>query len=669
MLIGTFVGMMATQALTATAVRTKMITALFIPVSTGIGMVLGSSAVHNTPLMLTGFVLMMWAAIYVRRFGGSFFHYGALGWLGYFFAMLLRLEFSALPLVLLACVLSTVWVLLFSVTLLRRTPRWGLSGARNAFAARSRVVARMCVDLLAAGTSQQRASIRRRLHAQQLRLAETALLTEAWSAEPGALPRRRSATALRRWLLGLQASVEAMVEAVDVLAVTGTDKVKQTASAIAEVLSNQDHPAAIERADDLLRSWAADDPAAGSSDDSAAFEAARRLADAVKNYSSLVDRGPLETSRDDRSGSFRPAVPIAAGNLPGSLAAAHSVTALGRKWTPLRKAQVSTRQAVQVGVAGALAVLVGRAISEERYYWAAIAVFVAFTGTATRSESVVKATHRVVGTLTGMVVGLGLGHLTEGHITTELVVAVLCMTCGFYLAPLSHTYLIFFVTAMIVQVFSALNQFTPGLLVVRLEETVVGSVIAALVALIVLPTSTRDASRQSRTHFLSSIGRQLDAVAGHLDGSATDSELDAHSRALDRGLRNLVLVSAPLTSKLVPGRDAVLVRLEQYALAGRMSRALGNGKASVPETGAAVALATVASSLADAAHSLAQRRAKHTIPDTRRHLAEAATALAAAPADSSEALLLARLHRMLDGLCAVPAASAGRFSRRRLWRG
>ena len=66
-----------------------------------------------------------------------------------------------------------------------------------------------------------------------------------------------------------------------------------------------------------------------------------------------------------------------------------------------------------------------------------------------------------------------------------LVVVITSMSCGFYLVNISYASMIFFVTIMVAQLYSALHVFTTGLLWLRLEETAVGAGIGIAVALVV----------------------------------------------------------------------------------------------------------------------------------------------------------------------------------------
>jgi uncharacterized membrane protein YccC len=315
---------------------------------------------------------------------------------------------------------------------------------------------------------------------------------------------------------------------------------------------------------------------------------------------------------------YAPAVTLAMGNLPGSAAVAGGTTARGR-WNPLSRASLTTRQAVQVAVAGTLAIVFGRQLSETRYYWAVIATFIAFTGTATRSETSIKAANRVLGTLVGLGAGIGLAELTAGHTMWVLVVIVASMSCGFYLVRITYAGMIFFVTIMVAQLYSVLHEFTPGLLVLRLEETALGAAIGIAVGLFVLPTSTRDTARDARRAFFEAMAAVLRATAARLDrdssadagspdspGNADSGSASALTRALDDRMRQLALVARPLTRPLVLGSDPKRVRhrLALYAAAARHTRALAAAPERISDPAEAAALAEPLRALADTALDL-----------------------------------------------------------------
>lgn len=149
MLLGGIVSMISSMALsTGTDSWAKVRTAAGFPVAIGVGMLAGVLASTDTAITLVGFVVVVFAAVYVRRFGMSFFFYGFMGWMGYFFANFLHMKLEMMPGVLLAVVVVTVWVTLLSVTVLRTNPARTLRRSVRAFDARARAVVRSSAELV-----------------------------------------------------------------------------------------------------------------------------------------------------------------------------------------------------------------------------------------------------------------------------------------------------------------------------------------------------------------------------------------------------------------------------------------------------------------------------------------------------------------------------------------
>ncbi|MEU8634093.1 FUSC family protein [Amycolatopsis sp. NPDC048633] len=526
-LLAAITAMMGSMALSGTGVWPKVRTAALFPVAMGLGMTVGIAVAPHTDLMLAVFVVVMFAAVFVRRFGVPFFFYGFMVWMGYFFAAFLHATLDGLPAMLLAVVIASAWVLLLSLTVLRGNPARTLARTRRAFGARARAVVRLCADLLEDGPGEQ---LTRRIHAAQARLAESALMIEAWSAEVPVLPGAVSAASIRRTTMDAQLAIDLLVTACAQPDLEPDLAIR--AARVLDLFARNNYAAAGQAAETLLAR--------------AGTAPIRLVAAAVTDYLDVVRRADRDGLAD--TGEFEPAVTIAMGALPGSAAAAGDVEPRGRAWNPLRRLDFTTRQAVQVAVAGGLAIVLGRLLSEQRYYWAVIAAFVAFTGTATRSEVFLKSVNRVLGTLAGLGAGIGLAHLTAGHPAAVLAVIVGSMFCGFYLQRLSYAYMIFFVTIMVSQLYSALNEFSPGLLVLRLEETAIGAAIGVGVGLVLTPLSTRDTVRTTERALARTLGELLDALADRLEGHAGVADPDARVRVLDNDLRQLRLVAAPLVA-------------------------------------------------------------------------------------------------------------------------
>jgi hypothetical protein len=660
MLLGTVMAMMGSMALGDGArARTKIFTAAFFPVAIGIGMTIGVAVAGHTFVMLAVFVAVMFVAVFIRRFGMPFFFYGFMIWMGYFFASFLGARVGQLPSLLIAVALAAAWVLLLMTTVLRTHPQRTLARVRRAFGARSRSVARVCADLLEADPRDRRRQVRlrRKLHSRQLRLAETALVIEGWSATPGALPDGWSAAAVRRRTLDAHLAIDALATAAEAMAGTGARHTAEAAR-IAVLLAGNDNAAAEQQARALLATSEYDTPGSqspshlpsqsgpGSVSQSTAPPRpvrdvdclAHHLATAAWEFTSLARLVGIPDASEEGEENFSPVVALAMGALPGSAAVAFGVSARTGRWKRLGNLSLTTRQAIQVAVAGTLAILAGRELSQARYYWAVLAAFIAFAGTATRSETFIKATNRVVGTLVGLGAGIGLAHLTAGHTYWIITVIIVSMSCGFYLVSISYAAMIFFVTIMVSQLYSELHEFSASLLMLRLEETAIGAAIGIGVALVVLPTSTRDTVNSARSSYYTALGELLRASAVRLDGgsevtarAAEGPDLGAQIRVVDHRLQQLALVARPLTRPLVWNNDPRLVRhrLTLYAAVTRQIRALALGPRRAPGVEPAPHLAAAARALADAATALALAPAPQSrpVPEVERALRAADAAL------------------------------------------
>ncbi|MFD1677655.1 FUSC family protein [Alicyclobacillus fodiniaquatilis] len=578
MLLGAVVAMMGTMSLSGTGVWAKVRNAAFFPVAVGIGMLAGGAMDGHTDLMLAVFVVVMFAAVIVRRFGVPYFFYGFMGWMGYFFAAFTNATLEMVPRLLVSVIVASAWVLLLSITVLRTNPTRALRQTVLAFGANARAMAWVCAEFLRASDTRRRERLCRRLHAQQVRLAEAALMVEAWSAEPGALPPNQSAPALRRRLIDAEHVLDQLAAYAEMLAQRDT-VVTSAAALVAERLAHRDDAGARQAAHDLMKTVEQVCPMS-TEDGRRGLSAARLFAEAALEFIRLAQAAFTSVQTgivmdEALIDEFQPVVGLALGNLPGSPAVAKDVPARGARWNLFARLDLTTRQAIQVVVAGGLAIVFGRALSPTRYYWAVIAAFVMFTGTATRTETFLKGVYRVLGTFVGLIASIGLAELTAGHTAWVLIVVVASIFCGFYLVRVSYAYMIFFITIMIGQLYSVLHEFSAGLLVLRLEETSIGAVIGFVVALAVVPLSTRDTVRVARNNFLNAFRELLDTAAKRLTNADGEPDLDTLTRTLDNQFRQLALVTKPLARPLIWGYSPrVRHRLALYASITTGARAL-----------------------------------------------------------------------------------------------
>jgi uncharacterized membrane protein YccC len=618
MMIGGVICILGTMALPGGGVRRKLRTGVLFPVAFAAGMVPGALVGDRTDLMLCVFVVIMFAAVWVRRFGPAYFSYGFMMWMGYFFATYLGVHLSTVPAFVADVAVAAAVMLLLSITILLPHPGRTLRRVQRAFDARARAVARACADLLeASGDPRRTARAQRRLHDRGLRLAEAALMIEAWSTESGVLPEGWSGPAMRLRLLDSQLAIDELMHAADELAKQGGDLVRPAARVVGH-LARREYPAVLYAAQPLLETGPNRDlfdpasrPVSGATSsstdsvraielldalaalampttkhaDDAAFRlealervetpasAASRLAQAAVDFVVLETGANDPPDADAPGAEFAPAVPLILGALPGSAAVTGKMAARGAHWNPLSRAPLFTRQAFQVALAGALAIILGRQISETRYYWAVLAAFFTFAGATTRSETSIKAFNRLLGTLLGLGLAIALAETTRGHTPLILAVVILAAMCGFYLLNISYAGMIFFVTIIVAQLYSALGEFTPGFLVLRLEETALGAAIGIVVGLFVLPTSTRDTVNAAERAFRGALAEVLEATANAWEGLPADPA--GRIRTMEDRMRQLALTARPLTRTLLPGDNvAMRHRLTLFAEAARRTRAL-----------------------------------------------------------------------------------------------
>ena len=601
MLLGAVVAMMGSNALVGPEGWGKVRNAAFFPVAVGLGMLAGTLTAGHQTLRVVGFVVAMFVAVYVRRFGRPWFFYGFMGWMGFFFASFLQATPDMVPGLLVAVVVATVWVLLLSVTLFRTNPRRALASTLVAYFARCRAVLRACAEVLELPPD---ADVRRRralraLAGQQAGLAEGALITEAWSEDPRSLPEGWSGASLRRRLMETQQAVDRVAHAVTRLDPADHELTAEAQRATRHAAARRLVPALT--AADRLDAVAQQREQAGVPAEHGWWPA-RHVALGVRDFLDLDGRSD-DPPEVDPLEEFQPTAALVFGNLPGAPAVAQDVHARGGRWNLLARADIPTRQSVQVALAGLLAIAVGSQLSPSRYYWAVIAAFVTFTGTATRAETFLKAGNRILGTVAGLVAAIVLAHLTQGRTTLVLATILLSVFLGFYLIKVSYAWMIFFVTIMLGQLYTILGTFSDALLVLRLEETAVGAGAGFVVALLVVPLSTRDTVRSARDGVLLGLAELLEGIASYAEGERVD--LDARTRSLDDRTRGLLLVARPLTRPLVVGNHSPTMRrrLALYTAAVSQARALVVHLQSRPLPDRAV-VAEASRALAEAARAM-----------------------------------------------------------------
>jgi uncharacterized membrane protein YccC len=282
-------------------------------------------------------------------------------------------------------------------------------------------------------------------------------------------------------------------------------------------------------------------------------------------------REVAEAVAQRRSGAeeFAPAVALNAGFLPGSVpVSAAASTTPGRGGFLDRAAMPPyVRSAIQIAVAGTIAVVVGDALSGRRMYWAVLATFLAFVAATNTGEQVRRALFRVTGTAIGIVVGDLLVHLTGGQVWASLLIVLVALFFGIYLIRINYTFMTIGITVTMSQLYVQLGEFSWGLLVTRLVETAVGVGAVVLTVLVIVPLRPQRVLTTGLLLWFQKVRGLVDAVLDRLvdrdEGDRDEEDRDEEDReavALRPAVRELDAAYAALMATAAPLRRATFGR-------------------------------------------------------------------------------------------------------------
>ncbi|MER5728825.1 FUSC family protein [Streptomyces sp. NPDC002138] len=217
-------------------------------------------------------------------------------------------------------------------------------------------------------------------------------------------------------------------------------------------------------------------------------------------------------------------------------------------------ARPTTRQALQATAACAVALSLGQFFSEDRWYWAVGTTWWIFVNTTSRGETLVRGFRRVLGTVIGIAVGLLIAIPLHGAPAPTAALVAVCVFGIFYTAAVSYSWMMLAVTVMAGLLYGLLGVLNPALLVLRLVETGVGAVCAALAVVLVLPVTTHATNDAWIQRALRCVHAATAAAAARLAGSPT-ADPAPHAAELELLLARVRMALAPLVHPLSPFRD------------------------------------------------------------------------------------------------------------------
>jgi uncharacterized membrane protein YgaE (UPF0421/DUF939 family) len=593
-LLGVVITMVASRSVNEPDPRRQRTTMALLPLPGALSITLASLLAPHAVASDAVFVVIVFAAVYARRYGPRGRALGMVAFMSYFFTLYLRASFSELPWMMTALLVGTVCTFVMSAYVLPDRPERVLRATVRALRARMAIVVDTTADAVRTGRLDERR--RRHMRARTIRLNETALMVQSQiedKADPAILWPGVTSEQLSPWLFDAELAIEWVATAgrrAAAVASQAPDAIP--AAARAELVGALTQLARAIRLPDAggLRVAASqaqrilDRPTTAATEDGQV--AVRRLALAIINAAAAT-------------AEVRAIVEGAATGTPVAVPGADAVppppddsdAGDERRGEGLRP---TTRQAIQVSVAASLAIVTGELVSPARWYWAVIAAFVIFAGTNSWGETLTKGWQRLLGTMLGVPCGVLVATLFAGDKTASLAAIFVCLFCAFYFMTVTYSLMTFWITTTLALLYGLLGQFSFGVLMLRIEETAIGAVIGVTVAILVLPTHTRTTIQNDTRTFLTTLSELIEiSTATMFGGDETGSPTD-RARELDRALQQFRVSAKPLLAGVagLAGRRSIRRGLRIFGACDRHGRSLARSSEQYQDPAGSEELAT-----------------------------------------------------------------------------
>lgn len=571
---GAMTAMVATFAIQEKEVRGQAVTlALGLPVALAaisLGALLNSRVVAGDVF----FLVLIFGAVYCRRFGDRGTALGLIGFQVYFVSLFVSASTSALPKLYLTLTIAFACSAVVRFAVVPETPERTLARLREAFRARLAQLIAHQIELLDADADSGEGpeKVLDDLRRSTARLHEAALMIQgrleegSRDAAAAALLQRRVAdaeiAAERLGVLLLNARSAERVETLTLhlpsaaAPLTRRGRIAPDAGTalrrdlralhlLVVRLVPDDRGTALPYVRNRLLGYREEQGLPqGSPAIQDCFRAIGEAARAILGLRLATDAAPDEEYDSPEVMRSREEFEAEEISISGEAAAAEEQTGLRRP---------TTRAAVQVSVGSALAIVGGEFLSTQRWYWAVLTCWVVFLNTASTGEIMVKGYRRLLGTVLGVVAGVALAGAVGNHTWAAFALVVLCVFGMFFTAPLSYAMMSFFVTAMLGLLYTLLNTYSLDVLVLRIEETALGAACGIIAAVVVLPVRTSHRTDEELGTVLARLRDVVSAAVSQLSGGPAVDLVDL-ARDLDTALDDLRSSTKPLTHPIAPLR-------------------------------------------------------------------------------------------------------------------
>jgi hypothetical protein len=629
----------------------RRVTTLLMLAPAGASIVAGTLLTPHRVVADVVFVVVMVIAVYVRRFGPRGFALGMAAFMPFFFTQFLQVTVGQLPWLLIGAATGIGSTLLLRCWAFAERPERTLERLVRAFRAHLHALIEAVVELLAAPPEAVEDELRR-VRRRRTRLNETVLRVaeglEQRDPDHSADGSEGDGADLALRIFDAELAAEGLAVATWRLVQDGTPVDDGSQRALLAGLHDLGAASAtgtppgmvitlLDRAKHSVDALVAGTRGHGDRTQRVAFAVAR-LADAMGSAQrpdgpTPADDGKAPQTRDGETETETETDTDDAGP------------------TGLR---LSTRQAVQVGVATSLAIVVGELVSPSRWYWAVVTAFVVFVGTSSRGDVLSRGSQRVAGTIGGVIAGMGLAVLVSGHPLPALLLLCGCVFLALYLVR-SQALMAFWITAVLALLYGLIGQFSVETLVVRIEETAIGAAMGILAGYLVLPKRTREAFGEALDEMVDAANAVLAAAVGRILGREPDTPPVELAWKMDNALDLLRQRAKPLDNPLPRrrGRSSYQRALRVLSGVDHYARSLARLSDGLREPGWAPTLDPAADRVRANLGALRHLLLRHEAGEIRSaedviDAAEATAARTPDPRHRAELLGAARLLRRID---------------------
>jgi uncharacterized membrane protein YgaE (UPF0421/DUF939 family) len=575
MLLGAIVAMISAFGVMDRTARGQLATTLLMPIpmvgALALGLGLGAYRVPS----LVALVAILAVGAYLRRFGPRGMVAAMLLFIGDFFGYFVH---GAISLSEIGWLTAEIGVGVLVAIVVRfgvfyPHPHKALARTQRSFEARSRKVTVLALEAFEAFEPSPRQA--RRIHRQLVRLNEAALMIDAQLGDANAITDGSSGQRFHQRLFDVELAVSNLARFA--LALGRLDLPRSQRQHVRGALLDivrLDYPEAKTQASALMAELHA--PEIDSTEMSRLdIVIPHRFAGSVIDLAdAIAEWTTLDPSTDDEPVSFEPSVTLFGGMLPGSAqVSATASTQRGHHFWDRVPLEPYTRTAIQMAVAVGAAVALGDLLSPRRFYWAVIAAFITFMGTNNAGEQTRKAVFRVVGTVVGIGIGTVVVNLVGHHTYWSIAVILVSLLFGFYLMRINYVFMVVAITVMVSQLYVDLGEFSNSLLLLRLEETALGSAVAIAVVLLILPLRTRNVLQVALRAQIEAVAALVDIAAGHLLDDdhhyRGDTSLRTAARDIDAAYQAVVATALPLRRTMFGAVDETVESTLRLASASR----------------------------------------------------------------------------------------------------